>query len=220
MNDPRTDLAARNARLAGRLGLIVLAMVGLSFASVPLYDLFCRVTGFGGTTQRAEGSISTQVLDRTVRVRFNADTDVNLPWRFEPQDRQIDVRIGETGLTSYVAENTAALPVAGTALYNVTPAKAGRYFYKVQCFCFEEQIMQPGESMDMPVYFFIDPAIADDPNLDDVTTITLSYTFYRTESEALDAAMTAFVNSDAPVVPHVRPEDLPAGARDASALDG
>lgn len=201
-------LKARNSRLIGRLSLVVFAMVGLSFASVPLYDVFCRVTGYGGTTQVGAPAGEAKVLDRTVKVRFNADTGRELPWHFAPKQKQIEVRIGETGVTEYFAVNRAALPVAGTALYNVTPAKAGRYFYKVQCFCFDEQILQPGARMDMPVYFFVDPAMAEDPNMDDVTSITLSYTFYATQSEALDDALEAFYNSDAPAPRHLAPDDL------------
>ena len=182
------DLKRRNGVMLAAVGGIVLGMVGLSFAAVPLYDLFCRVTGLGGTTQVAD-EMNTVVLDRTMRIRLAGVTDRNLPWQFSPEVNEVPLRIGEPGLVFYTAENTSDVPVAGTALYNVTPAKAGLYFVKVQCFCFEEQILAPGEQVRMPVYFYVDPTMADDPGMDDVTTITLTYTFYQTESDTLDDAI-------------------------------
>ncbi|WP_158043621.1 cytochrome c oxidase assembly protein [Skermanella pratensis] len=178
--DPRThrDTRRKNLILMGSLFGLVFGMVGLSFAAVPLYDLFCQVTGFGGTTQRAEGPAG-EILDRTVKVRFNADVNAALPWGFRPEIHQMEVRIGESAMTSYRAVNNSDEPIVGTATYNVTPDKAGIYFNKIQCFCFTEQRLEPGQSVDMPVYFFVDPAMADDPKLDDVKTITLSYTFFR-----------------------------------------
>ena len=169
---------AANARVAITLASVVCCMVGLAFASVPLYRLFCQVTGFGGTTQVAE-SIPEQVSDRRITVRFNADVNPKLPWSFASEERSVELRIGEPGLTFYVATNDADRPTVGTATFNVTPDKAGAYFNKVQCFCFEEQKLASGESMRMGVSFFVDPAILDDPGLDDVDTITLSYTFFR-----------------------------------------
>ena len=157
---------------------VVCAMVGLSFAAVPLYRLFCQATGFGGTTQVAEALPET-VAERVMTVRFNADTAADLPWRFQPVVRAMQVRVGEPGLAVYQAANLSAQPVNGTAVFNVTPLKAGQYFSKVQCFCFDEQRLEPGETADMAVSFFIDPAILEDRNLDDVKTITLSYTFFR-----------------------------------------
>ena len=189
-----SDLQRKNTRvLVTTLGLVV-GMVGLSFASVPLYDLFCRVTGYGGTTQSAD-VVPDTITDRTMRVRFVSHTDRGLNWGFAPEVREVSVQVGEPALISYEAENLGSEPLAGTAVFNVTPAKAGLYFVKTQCFCFEEQVLMPGQSVDMPVYFFVDPSIEDDPNLDDVTTITLSYTFYPTESEALDEAIDAFYRS-------------------------
>ena len=183
-----TRLARRNTRvLLASLGVVV-TMVGVSFAAVPLYQLFCQVTGFGGTTQVAE-AMPDQVLDRTMRVRFVATADPALPWAFNAETREMEVRVGEPGLAFYSATNTAEQPTAGMAVYNVTPAKAGLYFSKVQCFCFDEQILPPGEEVDFPVYFFLDPAMADDPNLDDVQVVTLSYTFYASESDALERAV-------------------------------
>ena len=162
------------------LALGLLAGMGtLTAYSATLYRLFCEVTGYGGTTQVAKGP-ANRVGDRVITVRFNADTDPKLPWSFEPAQRSIQVRVGENALAFYKAKSLAAEPVTGQAVYNVTPNKAGLYFSKIECFCFQEQVLNPGQAVDMPVQFFIDPAIVKDHNLDDVTTITLSYTFFRT----------------------------------------
>lgn len=169
---------SRNAKTGVMLAGVAAGMVGLSFAAVPLYQLFCQVTGFGGTTQRAEVA-PTKVLDRVITVRFNADTASSLPWAFKPKQNEVRVRVGEESLAFYRADNTSKLPATGTATFNVTPLKAGQYFVKVECFCFREQRLAPGKGIDMPVSFYIDPAIARDRNLDDVKTITLSYTFYQ-----------------------------------------
>ena len=170
-----------NGRVAAGLAGLTVVMVGLSFASVPLYRWICQVTGFGGTTMRADKAPGA-VGQRMVTVRFNADVGGNgLPWRFEPVERQVTLHVGEERLAFYRATNTGSVPVVGTATYNVTPHKAAAYFNKIACFCFVEQELAPGESMDMPVSFFVDPAFADDPKLRDVTTITLSYTFFRAD---------------------------------------
>lgn len=187
------DLARKNARLGLKVLGIVLGMVALSFASVPLYSLFCRTTGFGGTPIRS-ADLPKNVLDREITIKFNADTDRNMPWIFKPEMRQVRLHVGARGLTAFHATNKANVPVAGTALYNVTPEKAGAYFHKIQCFCFNEQILAPGQDVSMPVLFFVDPAINDDPNMSDVDVITLSYTFYRSNSEALDRATEDFYN--------------------------
>jgi len=179
-----------NTRVVLPLVAIVIGMTGLAFASVPLYRLFCQVTGFGGTTQVAETGAET-VLDRKMTVRFNADVDPDLPWAFAPEQRAIELKVGEQGLAFYRAENRSDEPVVGMAVYNVTPNKAGLYFSKIHCFCFDEQRLEPGEAMDMPVTFFVDPAIADDPNLDEVKTITLSYTFFRARTDGEPAASAA-----------------------------
>ena len=168
----------RNARTGLLLTGLVAGMIGLSFASVPLYRLFCQVTGFGGTTQVAEAAPDA-VAERVMTVRFNADVDPRLPWSFAPQQREVVVRVGAPGLAYYQARNLADHPITGTATFNVTPLKAGVYFNKVQCFCFEEQRLASGEAMEMGVSFFVDPEIMDDPNLNDVKTVTLSYTFFR-----------------------------------------
>ena len=173
-----------NGRTALVLSAVVAGMVGLSFASVPLYRIFCQVTGFGGTTQVAEAAPGAGVSERVIKVRFNADVDPALPWAFQPVEREVALRVGEPGLAYYKARNLSDRPIVGTATYNVTPLKAGYYFNKVQCFCFEEQRLEPGQSVDMPVSYFIDPEILEDKNLDDVKTITLSYTFfYRDDGE-------------------------------------
>lgn len=175
---PAPVKARSNARLAITLIGVVFGMVGLSFAMVPLYQLFCQVTGWGGTTQVAE-AVPETVSDRTIAVRFNADVNEKLPWSFGPVQREVEVKVGENRLAFYRAKNVGERPVIGTATFNVTPLKAGQYFSKIACFCFTEQRLEPGQEIDMPVSFFVDPAILDDPNLDDVKTITLSYTFFR-----------------------------------------
>ena len=171
-----------NARVALMLGGLVCGMVGLSFAAVPLYQIFCQVTGLGGTTQVAD-ALPEQAIDRRITVRFNADIDSGLPWRFQPKEREITLKVGEQGLTFYEAASLAEVPTTGHATFNVTPLKAGQYFNKIHCFCFEEQTLAAGEAVDMGVNFFVDPAIAEDPNLDEVQTITLSYTFFRTPED-------------------------------------
>ena len=175
----------RNQRTAFMLFGLVAGMIGLSFAAVPAYRLFCQVTGFGGTTQVAE-SASGELGERRITVRFNADTHPSLPWAFQPEQRAIEVQVGESHLTFYKARNLADRPVSGVSTFNVTPQKAGAYFNKVQCFCFEDQVLQPGEEIEMGVSFFVDPAIEQDPNLADVKTITLSYTFFASLDDAPD----------------------------------
>jgi cytochrome c oxidase assembly protein subunit 11 len=160
------------------LGGVVVGMGGAAYAAVPAYRLFCQVTGFGGTTQRAH-SVPAVASDRTIKVQFDANTDPALPWRFRPKQREVALKVGEEGLAFYEAENLSDGPVMGQAGFNVSPAKAGRYFSKIQCFCFNEQVLAAGQRANMPVTFFVDPEMLADPNMDDVTTITLSYTFFR-----------------------------------------
>ena len=169
---------ARNGRTAGVLACVVVGMVGLAYASVPLYELFCRVTGFGGTTQVATGE-SDRVLDRRMTVRFDANVNPELSWKFVPTQRSMTLQVGETGLAFYRATNTGTETVVCTATFNVTPDKAGLYFDKIDCFCFTEQVLRPGETVDMPVSFYLDPDLADDRKMDGLTTVTLSYTFFR-----------------------------------------
>jgi cytochrome c oxidase assembly protein subunit 11 len=168
----------RNGRLA--LGLVAVAatMVGASFAAVPFYDWFCRVTGFGGTTGVA--TAPTEVLDRTITVRFDANVH-GMPWEFRPQQRTMRLRLGESALAFYEARNPTDRPLAGQAGYNVTPFAAGAYFDKIACFCFELQLLQPGERVDMPVSFRVDPAMLADVEARGLTEITLSYTMYPAE---------------------------------------
>lgn len=178
-------LASRNRRIAAAALCGAAVMVGASFAAVPLYRVFCQVTGYGGTPRTADAAPG-ETLERRMTVRFNADVDPALPWEFAPERRRVRIRVGEQALAFYRARNLSAEPVTGTATFNVTPLKAGRYFSKIECFCFTEQTLLPGQSADMPVTFFIDPAIAEDPGLDDVTVITLSYTFFETPRESAD----------------------------------
>lgn len=166
-----------NGRVVSMTLATVVGMGSLGWASVPLYDLFCRVTGYGGTTARAEAG-ADKVLDRTVLVRFDASRERDMPWEFKPVQRTMEVRIGETNLAFYEATNPTDEPVAGTASFNVAPYAAGPHFVKIACFCFEEQILMPGETMSMPVTFFVDPSIVDDPEAKGIPEITLSYTFY------------------------------------------
>jgi len=165
---------------------IVFGMGGLAFASVPLYRLFCAATGFGGTPSVGP-SIAPGAIARTITVRFNADTNPGLPWQFQPSQAQITLPLGEQELAFYNARNLASTPVTGTAVYNVTPEKVGRYFHKTACFCFNEQTLAGGQQMEFPVSFWVDPKLAEDPNTADVKTITLSYTFFRTLEDAARA---------------------------------
>ena len=159
------------------VGLVVF-MGGLAWASVPFYDWFCRVTGFGGTTGVSEVA-SGEILDQTIKVRFDASLERNMPWQFTPMAREMKLRIGETGLAFYEAYNPTDKPVAGTASYNVAPYAAGGFFTKIDCFCFQEQVLAPGERVQMPVTFYVDPEIVTDRDAKYVHTITLSYTFYK-----------------------------------------
>jgi cytochrome c oxidase assembly protein subunit 11 len=166
-----------NSSIAFSIAAVVVGMFCLAYASVPLYNLFCKVTGFGGTTQVATTAPS-KILDREMTVRFNTNTNPNLPWDFKPEQKEVTMRIGERRLVFFSAVNTSDETTTGTSIYNVTPLKAGGYFNKIECFCFEEQTIKPGEKVHFPVSFFIDPSITEEKNLEDVTTITLSYTFF------------------------------------------
>ena len=178
---------SKNTRTAAIVGLVVVGMVAMSFAAVPLYQVFCQVTGFGGTTQRAAGDAAT-VLNRKVTVRFDATVNRELPWRFKPMQVSQTLKVGETGLALYEATNLSDEPIVGTATFNVTPAKAGLFFRKIECFCFTEQLLQPGETITMPVTYFVDPEIDEERNLKDVTEITLSYTFFRSDVAPTEVA--------------------------------
>ena len=171
-----------SSKLALSLGLLILGMIMLTFASVPLYNLFCKVTGYGGTTKYT-AIASTKIGTKLIKIRFDANVDQNLPWTFKSEQEEITVRVGENNLVFYTAENKTDRSIIGTAVYNVTPYKAAIYFNKIQCFCFEEQLLKAKQKMIMPVSFFIDSEIENDLNLQDVDTITLSYTFYPVENK-------------------------------------
>ncbi|WP_374374657.1 cytochrome c oxidase assembly protein [Tabrizicola sp.] len=180
-------LQGKNRTLV-QLVAVVVTMISLSFAAVPFYSWFCAVTGYGGTPQRAEAAPDT-ILDQVVKIRFDASVDQNMPWSFKPVVRTMDLRIGETGLAFYEAHNPTDRVIAGTASFNVFPDTAGGYFTKIDCFCFSEQVLQPGETVQMPVSFFVDPAIVDDPDGKFVHEITLSYTFHQTPLPEDQAAL-------------------------------
>ena len=171
-------MSADNTRTARRLLWVIGGMALLTASAVPLYDLFCRVTGYGGTTQVADAE-SDVILDQTITVRFDASRSAGMPWEFRPEVPSMEIRIGETGLAFYEAYNPTDVPIAGTASFNVTPFVAGPYFAKIACFCFEEQVLQPGERVMMPVSFFVDPALLEDAEAAGTPAITLSYTFHR-----------------------------------------
>ena len=170
----------RNRRLGWTLAGVVLAMSGLTAASVPLYDLFCRVTGYGGTTAVSDG-YSGDVNAIGVEVSFNADVDSHLPWTFRPMQRSMNVALGENGLAFYEAINHSDRPIVARAVYNVTPHKVGYYFNKIHCFCFDEQVLLPGERVEMPVSFYVDPEMLEEQDTKTVRQITLSYTFFQDE---------------------------------------
>lgn len=187
-NNNNTD--RKNRKVALICTSVFCTMVGVSFASVPLYDLFCRATGYGGTTQRVE-QYSDVILDRKITVRFDSNTAPGLPWEFRPKQRQVEMRIGETTEVSYVARNLAKAPTSGTASFNVSPELAGAYFNKLECFCFTEQELQPDQTYEMPVQFFVDPEIVNVPELKNIKTITLSYTFHPLTRETAEVQAKA-----------------------------
>jgi len=172
--DPR-----RNTRTAAIMAALALAMVGLAFASVPLYRIFCQVTGFNGTTQRASSAVAPgPVAGEEVSVRFDANVSPTLPWRFEPERNTQIVTIGAREMAVFRAKNLSARTITGSAAFNVSPPQAGKYFTKIQCFCFTQQVLKPGEEARMPVIFYVDPKFAKDPDTKAISEITLSYTFY------------------------------------------
>ena len=192
-----TDAAARAAALRRRnrhvgcgVACFVACMVGVAFASSPLYQLFCRVTGYNGTVQTA-GPAAPGPGEQTLNIRFNATTHPALPWRFAPAQGPIRLRVGEEGVAFYRARNLAGSPVTGVATYNVTPEVVGKYFHKTACFCFERQTLEAGQEADMPLSFWVDPRIADDPNTSGIRTITVSYSFFRTLDDAERAGAVA-----------------------------
>jgi cytochrome c oxidase assembly protein subunit 11 len=193
------DLKRKNQKILFTTFGVVFGMVILAYASVPLYDLLCRQMGWGGTT-RMVASNQSEVIERKMTVRFDSGVARNMPWKFAPDIRSVEVKIGQDGIVAFTAENPTSTPIVGTAVYNVTPLKAGKYFYKTQCFCFAEQRLNPGQRVHMPVTFYIDPKIVNDPEMDDVHTVTLSYTFFRHDSKELEKAVENFMNNpDNPV---------------------
>ncbi len=203
-----SDLAlARAKRRTGVLAaLLAVAMIGLAYASVPLYRLFCQVTGFGGTTSTAEeaalpGASQLKALGgRTIRIRFDSNMAPGLGWRFAPRDRDVEIRIGEKRLAFYNATNTESVATTGRATFNVSPDTAGQYFRKIECFCFTEQTLAAGETVQMPVTYFIDPAILDDPSANKIKEITLSYTFFKVDNPASEP-VSATTHSTASIKP-------------------
>ena len=181
----------RDAIVAGVCGLVVVLMVGAAYAAVPFYNWFCRATGFNGTTQVATSAPLSAPLARTILVRFDSNVGGGLPWKFEPEKTEIEVRIGEVTTVYYSVTNQSARTTTGQAAYNVAPLTVGAYFQKINCFCFTEQTMAPGERREMPVVFYVDPAIAADSDNDGLTSITLSYTFYPVREPAAQPPLAA-----------------------------
>jgi cytochrome c oxidase assembly protein subunit 11 len=189
MVTPRHPIDAKNRRVALMASGVALAMLGLAYASVPLYSLFCEVTGFGGTTQVAAKAPASASV-KSITVRFDANIDGALPWNFHPREPRQETKIGEVAMAYYVASNTGTEEATGTAVFNVTPPEAGIYFNKISCFCFTEQHLNPGQSVEMPVQYFVDPAILDDADTKVIREITLSYTFYPVNKPASGQAQS------------------------------
>jgi cytochrome c oxidase assembly protein subunit 11 len=180
-----TPVEQKNFRVAMIALTAALAMLGLGFAAVPLYDLFCRVTGYGGTTQVATAAEAAEAAALsagapTISIRFDANTARDMPWLFRPRQTTDTVQIGQRDMAIFEAKNLSSVPITGTASFNVEPEQAGAYFNKIQCFCFTEQTLRPGQEVTMPVLYYVDPKALDDPNMQGVEQITLSYTFHRT----------------------------------------
>ncbi len=189
-----------NKRVALLCGSLAVGMVGMAYASVPLYRIFCQVTGFGGTTQIASGPVSN-IINQKINVEFDANVNRDLDWKFKPVQHKITMKIGEEALIFYRAENTSKRTITGTAVFNVTPPLAGKYFNKIECFCFTEQTLKPGQSVDMPVTFFVDPEIVKDQDLKKLKTITLSYTFYEADKDEKETKDVSANQTSAPTAP-------------------
>lgn len=185
------DMTRRNARVGLMAAAGALAMLGLGYAAVPLYQMFCQVTGFGGTTMKATDDDAARAAavatGQKISVRFDASTSAGMPWIFKPTDATQTVTIGQRDIATYTARNDGSEPITGVATFNVTPEQAGKYFNKIQCFCFTEQTLAPGQEITMPVLYYVDPAMLDDPNMAGVQQITLSYTFHRAKEPQLAA---------------------------------
>jgi cytochrome c oxidase assembly protein subunit 11 len=206
---PDHELARRHRKVGLWCAAVVFGMVGASYAAVPLYRMLCQLTGFDGTPQRASAP-SEVVLDRTMNIRFDANTAPGLGWRFEPEQRTVDVKIGETTLAFYRATNTSDHAVTGTSTFNVLPEQAAVFFNKLECFCFKEQTLEPGQSMDLPVSFFVDPRIVHDKDAGGTTHITLSYTFHPVPSKP-KAGLAEKPAATTPATPRAVPGDGRAG---------
>jgi cytochrome c oxidase assembly protein subunit 11 len=176
---------AKNKRVALMAASLVVAMVGLAYASVPLYRLFCQATGFGGTTQVAEASAASATTS-DISIRFDANVQADMGWTFHPKQNTLNVKIGEPSMAYYTATNASSETVTGSAMFNVTPPEVGIFFNKIECFCFTEQTLKPGETVEMPVQFFVDAALLEDADTKNIREITLSYTFYPVKSKAPD----------------------------------
>jgi cytochrome c oxidase assembly protein subunit 11 len=186
------DITRRNTRVGMMAAAGALAMLGLGYAAVPLYQMFCQVTGFGGTTMKATEADAARAAaiatGQKISVRFDASTAAGMPWAFKPTQPTQTITIGQRDIATYTARNDGSKPITGMATFNVTPEQAGKYFNKIQCFCFTEQTLQPGEEVTMPVLYYVDPAMLEDPNMAGVQQITLSYTFHRAR-EPLSTAL-------------------------------
>ncbi|MGG5818878.1 cytochrome c oxidase assembly protein [Falsiroseomonas sp. HW251] len=202
MTDRRAEIARRNRRTGLVVAAVAAGMIGVSFAAVPLYDLFCRATGYNGTPMIGAAP-APGAGEQVVTIRFNANTQPNLPWRFEPAQPSVQLRVGEEAMGFYHARNLSDRAATGVATYNVTPEVVGRYFHKTACFCFDEQTLEPGQSVDMPLAFWVDPRIAQDPNTRGIRTITVSYTFFRSLGDAERAGALASAG------PHVGRRETP-----------
>lgn len=196
LNTKETNQTKNNVRSLVLLSGLVFAMVGMAYAAVPLYQIFCQVTGYGGTTQRVDIMDDVPVLDRKMTVRFDANVSRDLKWEFKPVQRSVEVQLGEQKQIAYVARNLSDKPITGMATFNVTPQSAGAYFNKIECFCFSEKTLQPGEEVEMPVIFFVDPELDDVKEAKSIQTITLSYTFYREEDETQSVAETPSIRDE------------------------
>jgi cytochrome c oxidase assembly protein subunit 11 len=184
MTSPPRKAKRNNRSLGMVLGGVAVGMVGMAFAAVPAYRLFCQVTGYDGTPRVVSEAPQPVITGRSVTVRFDATTNQGLPWHFAPDQLKVSMPLGEETLITYSASNPSDQTITGTATFNVTPLKAAQYFSKIECFCFTEQTLTPGQTTHMPVVFYVDPALADDPDMADVTTLTLSYTFFRKATAA------------------------------------
>ncbi len=177
-----------NLPVVGLCAGLVLGMGGLAYASVPLYDLFCRVTGYGGTTQQVSSADGVVAIDRKINVRFDANTASSLDWKFAPEHREISIQMGEKTVINYIAENLSDKPLVGTASFNVTPQAAGMFFNKIECFCFTDTYVEPGARLEMPVVFYVDPDMDKEEAMKNLNTITLSYTFFESDTSAEEMA--------------------------------